>query len=111
MEGDCFEAELEFNYSPVVLEADERVVANRGTCYVKYGPVIYVAEAVDNGTITDYALSLQSEISKAWSEEYNAYTLSLTASRGEEDATLKMIPYFAFANRGESDMRVYIKRK
>ncbi len=111
VDEDSYQAELEFDYSPVVVEADERVVANRGTCYVKYGPIIYVAEAVDNGTITDYTLSLQSEISKAWSEEYNAYLLELSASKCQEDTTLKMIPYFAFANRGESDMRVYIRRK
>ena len=29
----------------------------------------------------------------------------------EDDITIKYIPYFAFANRGESDMQIWIKRK
>ncbi|MBQ8177719.1 MAG: glycoside hydrolase family 127 protein [Clostridia bacterium] len=111
VDEDGYEASVEFSVEPKVIGADERVETNKGTCYVKYGPLIYCAEAVDNGNITDYTLSTESKIEKVWSDEYNAYCLNVSAENQGERAMLKMIPYFAFANRGESDMYVYINKK
>ena len=111
VDQDEYKVEIEFNYSPRIINADERVVANRGTCYVKYGPIIYSAEAIDNGSLKEYNVPLDGAIAKDWSEKYYAYTLDVSAFKNGESATLKMIPYFAFANRGKSDMRVYINKK
>jgi len=105
--------ELEFHCEPKVLPADERVKTNQGTCYVKYGPIIYAAESIDNSSpLTDYAISSdEKNIEKEWSERFKAYTLKVPAIKNGENVTLKVIPYFAFANRGKCDMYVYIKAK
>lgn len=105
--------ELKFHCEPKVLPADERVKTNQGTCYVKYGPIIYAAESIDNSSpLTDYAISLdEKNVEKEWNEQFNAYTLKVPAIKNGENVTLKVIPYFAFANRGKCDMYVYIKAK
>ena len=107
------EIDISFDYAPTIIPADERVKTNVGTCYVKYGPFIYVAEAVDNNSpLTDYSIrTSEKALLKEWSDDYYAYTLKVPSFYKEENATLNMIPYFAFANRGESDMYVYINKK
>ncbi len=111
IDEDAYSVGIEFIYEPRVFEADERVETNKGTCYVKYGPFVYCAEATDNGKLTEYALALDASIQKEWCSEYNAYNLILSADKQGQRAELKMIPYFAFANRGESDMYVYVKKQ
>lgn len=103
--------ELEFSIEPKVIKADERVLSNKGTAYVKYGPFIYAMESVDNGDLDNILINKESEksISKSWSEEFGAYVLELPCKKNGVESSLKMIPYFAFANRGKSDMYVYVK--
>ncbi|NLX94524.1 MAG: hypothetical protein GXZ02_11910 [Clostridiales bacterium] len=36
--------------------------------------------------------------------------LYMPVGEGYEPQTIKLIPYFAFANRGESDMRVWLNK-
>ncbi len=107
------EIEITFLSEPRVMLADERVKTNAGTCYVKYGPFIYVAESVDNKSpLTQYKISPdETNLIKEWSDNFNAYTLKVPATYKDEDTTLNVIPYFAFANRGECDMYVYINKK
>ncbi len=111
--SDSFEVDISYGMALKVKEADPRVITNQGTAYVEYGPFVYCAEGVDNGKLTDYALTTESEGSALieWSSDYNAYNVNLSADRGGDKAILKMIPYFAFNNRGETDMYVYINKK
>lgn len=104
---------VNFGVKARIISADPRVESNRGTAYVKYGAFIYCAEAVDNGTITSYSIDPRDEdgIEREWKGEYNAYALTVPAYKEGVKTVLKMIPYFTFANRGESDMYVYINEK
>ncbi len=111
VENDFQNFTLTFNASPKIIPADERVETNRGTAYVVYKNVVYCAEAIDNGDIKEYAFKEHDkrEIIVEWCSLYNANSLRVPAFKSGEETYLKMIPYFAFANRGESDMYVYIK--
>ncbi len=102
---------LTFRAKPRIVPADERVESNRGTAYVVYKNVVYCAEAVDNGALTDYAFKEGDGrvIEEEWSDLYHANLLKVPAVKNGTEVYLTMIPYFAFANRGESDMYVYIK--
>ena len=72
-----------------------------------------MAESVDNkAPLTQYKISPEeTNLIKEWSDNFNAYTLKVPATYKDEDTTLNVIPYFAFANRGECDMYVYINKK
>jgi len=58
-----------------------------------------------------FVIEFEKNIEKEWSERFKAYTLKVPAIKNGENVTLKVIPYFAFANRGKCDMYVYIKAK
>ncbi len=110
IEKDEQEIELSFISQPEVVKADERVKSNIGTAYVTYKGIVYCAEAKDNGSIVAYSFLKgdKRKIEQEWKEEYQAYILNVPAIKNGEESYLKMVPYFAFANRGESDMYVYI---
>ncbi len=113
--------ELDFKMEPVFIEADPRVIDNCGKCAVMRGPVVYCMEGVDNGeAIRDIRLDSSGEFVLEQSEELGAPILKLKGYRKEKSPTLyrkksdkyieieaKLIPYFAFANRGETEMQVW----
>ena len=104
-----------------------RVWDNAGRIAIVRGPVVYCAEAQDNGGVDLHTLY----VSPAAAAGVNVLSagpaglpeLELTARRllpmpddalyypaSEsvfEDFRLRMIPYYAFANRGEDDMLIW----
>ena len=95
-----------------------------GKCAVMRGPVVYCVEAVDNGEyIANLTIDAKSEIKVIHTDEFFGIpTLVCDGYRRElpENAPLyneglstykpqkiKLIPYFGFANRGESEMAVW----
>ena len=106
--------------------ADRRVLRAMGQTAIMRGPVVYCAEGVDNGEgeLHNYVVTDGFAATVGDSEEYGLPTLTVScAKRVDEgalysnqppkyaDATLKLIPYNAFANRDESDMRVWFQVK
>ena len=104
---------------------NRRTHDNSGRIAIMRGPVVYCAEGVDNGadiqsviidtkatakvTMGEFLLpsvTLEGEIPKATD---NLYT-ELSAVEYER-TEIKLIPYYAFANRGESDMAVWLLHK
>jgi DUF1680 family protein len=91
------------------------------------GPVLYCAEDVDNGAhLHSYLLSPNATFTEAKSAAFGLPVLTLSCQRRVpfaddelyrnrppllEDATLTLIPYNTFANRGESDMLVWLHVK
>ena len=85
------------------------------------GPVVYCAEEADNGkNLRDIILDFSGEIEEAYEEDYSLPVLSLKGYRRKnsdrlyrkksddyEEITVKLIPYFAFANRGETNMIIW----
>ena len=104
--------------------ADERVRSCAGKTAVMYGPVLYCIEAVDNGDkLWNIRVLKNGNECVKYSKEYFSNIIEADGIRREfSDALysagegfkdipvrLKLIPYFAFANRGVSDMTVWIR--
>jgi len=98
--------------------ANPRVMTNRGLTALTWGPFVMCMEGTDNGgsltevklsgrsgeLIFDEALRLPAILHPAVRETVEGL-YSDTVRR--EPFTAKLIPYFAFANRGESNMRIW----
>jgi len=125
-EEDDFIITLDMEMEPQWLEANGHVCECAGTVALQKGPFVYCAEAVDNG---DELWSLRADVSAPVEEHFDP-SLHLTALKtegykktdkdtealytpageGYEPQTIKFIPYYAFANRGESEMRVWMNK-
>ncbi len=117
---------VSFVMTPQLICADSRVYNVNAKAAVCYGPIVYCAEAVDNGEILQ-ALFLDSSNTNfdiKYSEEFGLNTLSIDGLRRMpstelyykysdtfEKTTIKLIPYSCFANRGETDMLVWLNVK
>ncbi len=116
--------ELELDMPVKLIAANRRVHADAGRVAVMRGPVVYCAEGVDNGAdVKSVAVDIRSEFRVEASElllpvlKTEAYrpreteSLYYEADEAYETVPLTLIPYYAFANRGESDMQVWLLRK
>lgn len=116
--------ELTLDMPVVCIKANRRVHDNCGRVAVMRGPVLYCAEAVDNGndlrsikidtsadfTVGEKEFLLPSLNVDAYKEKASDELYSI-AGDDYESIKLKLIPYFAFTNRGESEMLVWLLRK
>ena len=116
--------DIELDMPVVCVKANSRVHENAGRIAVMRGPVLYCAEGVDNGadlptvaidTSAEFVLEacdfiLPSMTVAAYKEKASDELYS-KAGDDYEEFTLKLIPYYAFANRGETDMQVWFLRK
>jgi DUF1680 family protein len=118
------QAVLEFCMDATLWQANPHVAADAGKVAVQRGPVVYCAEGVDNpGPLYSYFLRPDAK----FTEEPNTLSplpaLTTTALRREwgagaplyrpctpdvTTAPLRLIPYYCFANRGNSDMQVWL---
>lgn len=116
---------LFFSFTPnndILIKAVSAVRDDRGKGAVQCGPVIYCIEAVDNGDI--YSVSLCSELNAQtqYCEECKMNVITADGIRYKDNSSLyyeadeehteklrlRLIPYSCHANRGESDMLVWI---
>ncbi len=113
----------ELDMTPRLVWADIRVRHDAGKACVMRGPVVYCAEAVDNGEgLHRFALSGELSAEVREDELFGLPTLSVDAYEAEtvsdglygfappeyKKTRITLIPYNCFANRGESDMRVWM---
>lgn len=116
--------ELELDMPVRIISANRRIHSDAGRIAVMRGPVVYCAEGIDNGAdIKSIALPAESVFELAESEfllpilKTDAYrpfesdSLYYEAVDDYEKIPLTLIPYYAFANRGESEMQVWLLRK
>jgi len=114
----CLDLELTVRH----MKADSRVRHIRGLSAVTYGPFVMCAEGVDNGerlgevklsgfdcrVAFDESLGLPTVIHPAIRQSGEGLYYDVESEKTERfDA--KLIPYFAFANRGETDMRIWLE--
>lgn len=124
-----FVLDLFFNVEPYFVESNPMVRENAGKVCLMCGPVVYCLEEIDNGPDL-FALSVdlkeQNFISK-FNESFGLMTFECSGERAiatngsplyakvggyrRERVTLKFVPYYAFMNRGENDMIVWINAK
>lgn len=108
-----------------LVTANPEVEANLGRAALCRGPIVYCAERIDNGNLPLNSLLIDSELEAGlrYNKEMCAYTIhtlgftelpSDTLYRNYSPASVRereinFIPYFAYANRGESDMLVWLR--
>ncbi len=120
------EIEVIFDMIPRVVFADPRIIRAAHRMAIMRGPVVYCAEGVDNGeNLHGFAVSPDFTWEEQESDLFGLPTLTVSTKRlahfegglyshempKRQDSTLKLIPYSAFANRGESDMTVWLWRE
>ena len=116
---------LEFNFemTPRFIQANEKVLFCAGKCAIMRGPVVYCSESCDNGAgIRNLVLDTSASFEIEASEKYGVPCIVTDGWRRlvSSDAPLytdeieqpkpikiKLIPYFAFANRGPAEMIVW----
>lgn len=103
------------------VEGNPKVADTSGKAAVMRGPVVYCLESVDNGeTLWDIELDTDRPAETLAENDFPLPCILLSASRrparaalyqeitGErENITAKLIPYFAFANRGITNMQIW----
>jgi len=107
------------------VEANPNVSELAGKYAVTRGPIVYCLESIDNGDkLWDICLEEDGEKQVIHSAEYGVPTLKIAAYRRpatdmlyqiksgcREKFGAKLIPYFAFANRGVCDMQIWTQGK
>lgn len=117
------ELDFDFTMKPVFVEARPEVVFDAGRCAVMRGPVLYCMEGADNGALLrDIMLDSRARFRYGKHPTLGVPQLTVRAWRTvrDEDAPLYrrktlnkekvdavLIPYYAFANRGISEMQVW----
>ena len=118
------EIEIDFDMPVVFIAANRRVHANSGRVAVMRGPVVYCAEGVDNGAdVNSISVDVNAEV-ELEDSLFLLPILKTTAYRPKEtdrlyyevgddyeETQLTLIPYYAFANRQETEMQVWLLRK
>jgi hypothetical protein len=126
--------ELSFDFAPTLYEANPLVEETLNQVAVRFGPIVYCVEANDlpqNVRLTDVALRLGEKPPTFASQaetivNANVLTFSVPAVALQRETwtpnqlyrelrsttvrpiSLKLVPYFAWGNRGEADMTVWI---
>ena len=113
---------LDFDMTPFIVYPTSKIKDYISRAAVQRGPVVYCAEGADNDfPIMTFRLNTDTEFEEEYSDFYSTYTLTATGkipvekeelySRQKEemiDTKIRLIPYFGFANNGESDMEVFL---
>lgn len=129
VDSDDYTLVFEMDMTPRWYEASARVWADAGKVALTRGPVVYCMEGVDNGNElwTLYA-DVFSPVSEYKDEKLGVLCLEARGYRKVEcrcggvplyhpvngdfmPSKLKFIPYYAFANRGETDMAVWVSKQ
>ena len=123
VENDGGEICLTLDMTPRIVYADSRIKADANRVCIMRGPIVYCAEGVDNGeNLHRFIIPSEIKATESFNESFGLYTLEVPCKKRVEfegglysnkppkavDATLKLIPYDCFANRGESDMLVWL---
>jgi hypothetical protein len=125
--------ELSFDMKTRLLKANPAVTEDRGRVAFQRGPIVFCMENLDQGernmNLAGYTVHLDGDtdfrfdgdlldgvmvlhhpgtFSNSSSGERLYYATSEAAKADESPTTLKLIPYYAWANRGPSAMQVWI---
>ena len=125
-QGDCIT--LEFNMPVRIVEANPLVEESRGQVAVMRGPIVYCAESQDlGGTHIDdivipvdaqfhpiettiagsRIIALEGEVLVRDEQSWEGH-LYRDASTTKQKKTIRLIPYYAWGNRGKSEMTVWM---
>lgn len=117
---------LNFPMKPVLMEASSHVQEDAGRVALMRGPVVYCLEGVDNGEdLRALAVDKSLAVTEAYDEFFDGITLNAKGWRKMpsealyapvddslwKEQELHLIPYYGFANRGETEMIVWIQAR
>ncbi len=121
------EIALSIEMEPVLMEANPEVQADAGRVALMRGPVVYCLEGKDNGErLQDIRIGRDMDAQEKYDDLYKmpvvhargwrrksaqGQWLYRPAEEEMEEVKLTFIPYYAFANRGESDMQIWTLKK
>ena len=114
-----------------LIEANPKVREDVGKMAVTRGPLVYCLEEADNGKVLPDLLLDDGEFTEKFEEDLLKGVVTLTTEgkkissegwdestlyrpfRGNvyDDVTLKFVPYYSWANRGEGEMLVWVRHK
>jgi uncharacterized protein len=113
--------ELDLPVEPIWIECDPRVSDNVGRLAIQRGPIVYCAEFADQAdrTVLDRVVAKGDRVLAKWHDELGGYVGLTTDSRyaqrvdgeiktAKEEVPLKLIPYYAWAHRGQGQMAVWL---
>lgn len=110
--GDVVELSLPMPVRRV--RAHEAVEDNAGRIALQRGPLVYAAEAIDNGgSVLDLTLPDTSELRAERKQDIgvDVTVIEGSALRNGREVPFTAIPYFAWANRGAGEMAVWVPRR
>lgn len=115
-----FTLELTLDTEPFFVKTHPLCRENRNKVALQRGPVVYCLEEKDNGDLAPLAAVCSGPFTEIKNDltplpfidvQGKELTADATYYEGEyaaKDRTLRFIPYYAFGNRGESDMKVWV---
>lgn len=123
LDGDT-QINLELDMPVTVIAANRQVHETAGRVAVTRGPVVYCIEGVDNGAdlkavsidpmgsfvLGDQEFMLPSLLTTGY-RPLDSDALYAPVNGDFEQIPLRFIPYYAFANRGTTEMQVWLLRK
>ncbi|MCL2708904.1 MAG: glycoside hydrolase family 127 protein [Defluviitaleaceae bacterium] len=118
--------ELDFPMDVLEIESNPKVSQNCGCVALKRGPLVYCVEEADNGAeLSDLEIRGTPEFEVVWCAELlgGMNTIEFPASRRQSfdalyrvrkdsyvDVRAKAVAYYAWGNRGEGEMAVWLRR-
>ena len=122
IENPASDIEVLFEMKPTLIQASPFVTENGGRAALQMGPVIYCLEGIDNGDyLKNISVSKDLNAEVIYDDYFGANIIKADGYRpvsgnglyypldgNFEKVRLKFIPYYAFANRGETEMLVWV---
>ena len=93
--------------------SNPKVIANTGKIALERGPLVYCFESIDNSDVHKIRIDDTDKFTSEFSERLinRIHIIRVTSeSETEPKRELIAIPYYAWANRGRSEMAVWVNR-
>ncbi len=117
------EIELKLDDAPAFIYSSLRIPRTAGMVALRRGPLVYCFEGTDNGSVKALKIDRDSKPEmSSFSEELQADKISVKAFREDDSDELypdtppaltpceaTAIPYYTWGNRGETEMRVWMR--
>ncbi|MHA4742393.1 glycoside hydrolase family 127 protein [Dyadobacter sp. MSC1_007] len=104
--GDVVELTLDMPVRKVV--SNENIKSNAGKVAIERGPVLYCAEGHDNG---GKALTISMSGTQDFTPVFQKEMLGGINVLKSKEENVTLIPYYAWANRGASEMTIWFNKK
>jgi DUF1680 family protein len=108
--GDTIEVQLPMR--PRVVMPNGKIEADKGRVVIQQGPLVYCVEAMDNGgKVLDREFSSETASLKSEFRKNLLGGINVITGKWADGSDLMAVPYYAWGNRGNNEMCVWIKVK